>query len=240
MPRYDRPNAYERSAQRELTIRRLASASASRISGAASFSARAWRACWLCRAPARGRAAHRHHPRQGRADADRDPALSPARPVRRQVGRSIAEVVAADLERSGLFRAARPPRLHPDARVAARRAALRRLAADQRPGAGHRHGADRRATAGSGSSSGCGTCSPSSSCAGFAYTTTPAATGAASPTSSPTRSTSGITGEDGYFDTRIVYIAEIRAGTDSGSSASRSWTRTAPTISFLTDGSAWC
>ena len=38
-----------------------------------------------------------------------------------------------------------------------------------------------------------------------------------------------ITGEDGYFDTRIVYVAEIGPARRSASSGSRSWTRTAPT-----------
>ena len=59
----------------------------------------------------------------------------------------------------------------------------------------------------SGSSSGCGTCSPSSSLPGLAYFTTP----------ENWRRVAHIiadaiykrlTGEDGYFDTRIVYVAE--------------------------------
>ena len=39
-----------------------------------------------------------------------------------------------------------------------------------------------------------------------------------------------ITGEKGYFDTRIVFISEAGPAS-SASSAWRSWTRTAPTRS---------
>ena len=47
-----------------------------------------------------------------------------------------------------------------------------------------------------------------------------------------------ITGEDGYFDTRIVYIAESGPAQTRASSAWRSWIRTAPTTAILTDGRA--
>ena len=65
-------------------------------------------------------------------------------PAAQQRGREIADVVSADLERSGLFRPIdrrafiqSPAELHGPA-------ALRRLAPDQRRGAGHRHHHRRR------------------------------------------------------------------------------------------------
>ncbi len=54
---------------------------------------------------------------------------------------------------------------------------------------------------------------PASSSTGSSSMRAPT-TGAASPTSSPTRSTSGLTGEKGYFDTRIVFVDESGSKTD--------------------------
>ena len=85
-------------------------------------------------------------------------------------------------------------------------APLCRLAADQRAGAGHRRGR-RRATAGSRPSSGCGTCSPASSCTASNTPPRPR-TGGASPTSSPTRSTSGSPARRAISTRRVVFVDE--------------------------------
>ena len=159
------------------------------------------------------RAAHRHHPRPGRADADRDPRLlrrsrrrRPGRPRhrRRDLGRSRAlRPVPAARSSAPSSRPSRSLRAQP------RFADWREINAQALvTGAVAAAGA----TAGCASSSACGTSSPSSRSTGFAYHDHAGRTGAASPTSSPTRSTSGITGEDGYFDTRIVYVAETGPG----------------------------
>ena len=59
--------------------------------------------------------------------------------------------------------------------------------------------------------------------------TTPARTGAASSHIIADAIYKRITGEDGYFDTRVVYIAEIGPAAAARQAARASWTRTAPT-----------
>ena len=144
--------------------------------------------CWRRRR--RGRAADRHHPRQGRADADRDPGLSggggEGAPGRRATS-------PASSPRSAELRAvpaARSAQLHPERRRPAtppRFGDWRQINA-QALVTGSVQTAGRRPAAGS--SSACGTSSPSSSSPASPIRR-PSRTGAASPTSSPTRSTSG-------------------------------------------------
>ncbi len=62
-------------------------------------------------------------------------------PRENQIGQDVTKVISDDLQRSGLFRPLDPRSFVQTAEFAARAAALRRLARDRRPGAGQRLGA---------------------------------------------------------------------------------------------------
>ncbi len=159
------------------------------------------------RQPARAELHDRHHAGQRRAAADRRDRLRRPGRGRRLGARTSPAVIAADLERSGLFTPIDQRAFIQSAAGHRRRAALRRLARDQRPGAGHRRGrpqADgrlrgrvpavgrlRRAADGRPRLSR----RHAENWRRIAHIIADAIY-------------KRLTGEDGYFDTRIVYIAE--------------------------------
>ena len=110
-------------------------------------------------------------------------------------------------EALGPVPAARSGDLRAAADQPGRRAALRRLEGDQRAGAGGRRASPASPTAACASISGCGTSSPASRWPASSSTPRPT-TGGASPTRSPTPIYERLTGEKGYFDTRVVFVAE--------------------------------
>ncbi len=156
----------------------------------------------------KGRTGDRHHQWPGEADADRDPGfLCGQSRADAQIGADVARVVAADLERSGLFAPIDPKAFIQDNAVAAAECALPGLEADQRPGAGQRRRRSRAATARSTSQFRLWDVFGGQQIVGFQYTAA----------SNNWRRVAHkiadeiykrITGEDGYFDTRIVYISE--------------------------------
>ena len=122
------------------------------------------------------------------------------------IGAQIAGVIRNDLQNSGLFRSIAPGSFIEHDRRRQRSPALRRLA--QVGAAGLVVGSVQPVpAAASRSTSACGTCSPSSRRPGLRFTSQP----------SNWRRLAHIiadaiykrvTGEEGYFDTRVVYVAE--------------------------------
>ena len=152
------------------------------------------------------RAAHRHHQRQDRADADRDPPFPGGAANESQAGRDIAGVVSADLERSGLFRPLDP------------RSFIQNISAtDAQPRFPDWRQINAQAlVTGSVKTQGDGRLRvefrlwdvfAEQQLAGFGYTTTQQNWRRIAHIIAD-EIYKRITGEDGYFDTRIVYVAE--------------------------------
>ena len=131
-------------------------------------------------------------------------------PREREAGRDIASVISADLERSGLFKPIDKRAFHPGSGLAPGAAALRRLARDQRSGAGER--CDHRSARW-----------PAQGRVPPVGRIRRGADGRAAVPDAPENWRrvahiiadaiyKRITGEDGYFDTRIVYVAESGPG----------------------------
>ena len=148
--------------------------------------------------------------RQGRADADRDPGLSGRAATAPRSARDIAGVVSADLERSGLFRPLDPRSFIQNVSTGGsppRFGDWRQINAQALVTGSSR----RRPTAGSRVEFRLWDVFAEQQLAGFAYTTTQQNWRRIAHIIAD-EIYKRITGEDGYFDTRIVYIAEIRAG----------------------------
>ena len=145
-----------------------------------------------------------------------------------QVGRDMAQVVSADLERSGLFRPLDPHSF------------IQNVSAGEAPRFADWRQINAQALV-------TGTVQPQGDgrlrvefrlwdvfaeqqLAGFAYTTTRQNWRRIAHIIAD-EIYKRITGEDGYFDTRIVYIAESGPAQTAGQASRASWTRTAPTIS---------
>ena len=150
--------------------------------------------------------------------------------------RDIAGSSSADLERSGLFRPLDPRSFIQNVSAGeAHRASP--IGARSTPRRWSPARCRRRATAGSGSSSGCGTSFAEQQLAGFAYTTTRQNWRRIAHIIAD-EIYKRITGEDGYFDTRIVYIAEIRAGARSAIKRLAIMDQDGANHHYLTDGRA--
>ena len=151
---------------------------------------------------------------------------SAARRPTAEVARNVTQIIAANLQALRPVRADRSGGLHREDLQLRRAAALSPTGAPSTRRRWSPAASRARATAGSRPNSGCGTCSPASSSPASSISPRPT-TGGASRTSSPTRSIERLTGEKGYFDSRIVFIDET-GRRSAASSASPSWIRTAP------------
>ena len=147
-------------------------------------------------------------------------------------GTEIADIVRNNLRRSGLFAAARSGQPADPGRRRHQRARFRRLARHQRRCAGD----GRRSSAAGRSIRRCASGIRRRRSRWWARPTPPIRRAiAASPTSSRTRSTSRWPASTGYFDTRVVYVAE------SGPKANRIkrlaiMDQDGANVQYLTDG----
>ena len=140
------------------------------------------------------------------------------------MARGVTQIITSNLQRSGLFapidQAAYIEKITNIDQVA-------KFEADQRAGAGDRHSWRASRTAGSAPTSGSGTCSRPSISTGKEYSTPPDNWRRIAHLISDAIY-ERLTGEKGYFDTRVVFVDESGPKTRAVN-ASRSWTRTAPT-----------
>ena len=128
-------------------------------------------------------------------------------PGNAQAGANVAGVVRADLERSGLFRPLDPQGLCRTHHQHQHRARLRQLARGHRPGPGHRPGRPSNPTGACAWISACGTFTAKARCWALQFFTTPENWRRIAHMVSDAMY-ERITGEKGYFDTRIVFISE--------------------------------
>ena len=120
---------------------------------------------------------------------------------------SISQIITANLKRSGLFAPIDPAAFLEKITNTDVPAALCRLARHQCAGAGHRAHYRARTTGGSRPSSGCGTCSAATQLTGQQYFSTPDNFRRIAHIISDAIY-ERLTGESGYFDSRIVFVDE--------------------------------
>ena len=184
--------------------------------------------CLLAVGAGARRAAHRHHQRPGPADADRDPGVCRRR-RRRGAGRQRHRRRRLRRSRTfGAVSAARPAQLYPerlgdDSGATPQFADWRQINAQALVTGTVQTQADGRL----GVQFRLWDVFAEQQLTGFAYTTTRQNWRRIAHIIAD-EIYKRITGEEGYFDTRIVYVAESGPA-QTGSSAWRSWIRTAPT-----------